>query len=489
MLRETCVISNIIYINNMTIGYILDQQVDYYKINFPKAILENVGVFLYYYDDLILMKLFSGLNFKNILQMSVDVLNKNTYLVTPSTQNHFLNFQMINNSEITTLIETKQPITLFEYMESLMAFYIQVDKLKHTYLFNRYLVKKNIISVLMVFIEFYMKHQNNEKNNKNISLATDYIKNQIFISNIKKLTQTKNFSQFVFLLIMDNLNYFEESVKFFEQIHELKIQITKPFLSINEKMKIEDSIFQNVTNLNQNLGDLKQNLKFIELLANSFPDYLLSDICGDKLITLLIFPLYKTLNSKNNSENKKNCYKYNKFQNDLSFSFIYPFIYNIFYSLSDNDIFIQELFLNHQSSSYEILTVFPMFKKVILQIEQDNSEFKYDIDGKISCVLEKLSKMIEENKEQPNIEYPLEFCDPLLMTPFKYPYLLPESKNFIEKNTILSHLMLYKNDPFTRSELDIDTLEKFNDLPETKLQVQELMNKFMKWKKEQGIKE
>ena len=484
ILRETCIISNIVYVNDMTVGYILKQDVNYYKINFPKILLENIGVFLYYYDDLSLMKLFTGLNFTNILKIFVNILNKNSYSVTPSTQNHFLNFQIINNSEITTLIETKQPITLFKYMQSLVAFYIQVDKLKHTYLFNRYLAKQNINSGLMVFIEFYVKHQHNKKHNKNISLATDYIKTQIFLSNIKTLTESKNFSQYVFLLIMDNLNYFEESIKFFEQIQELEMQINKPYLAFNEKMRIEDAIFRNVTNLKLYLSDLNENFKLLELLSNSFPEYLLNDICGNKLITLLIFPLHKSFNSKNK---KRNCYKYNKFNNNLSFLMIYKFIYNIFHSLSDDTTFIEQLFLNHQSSSYEILSLFPKFKKIILQIEHDNSEFKYDDNGKISLVLDQLSKMIEENKEQPIIEYPSEFCDPLLMTPFKHPYLLPESKNFIDKNTILSHLMLYKNDPFTRSPLDIEELEKFNDLPETKQRVQELMNKFMEWKKKQGL--
>ena len=90
---------------------------------------------------------------------------------------------------------------------------------------------------------------------------------------------------------------------------------------------------------------------------------------------------------------------------------------------------------------------------------------------------------LEENYDVMDI--PSEFCDPLLMTPIKEPVILPESKLIVDKNCIVSHLMLDQTDPFNRTKLTIDELEKFNQLEENKKTLDDFKIRFQKWKTNQ----
>ena len=78
--------------------------------------------------------------------------------------------------------------------------------------------------------------------------------------------------------------------------------------------------------------------------------------------------------------------------------------------------------------------------------------------------LEEINKKIINNKN--NINYPDEFCDPLLRTPITEPCLLPESNIYIDKNSIIPHLLIDHTDPFNRSKLTLKMLEDYNNKPE-----------------------
>ena len=67
------------------------------------------------------------------------------------------------------------------------------------------------------------------------------------------------------------------------------------------------------------------------------------------------------------------------------------------------------------------------------------------------------------------------------MTPIKEPVLLPDSGIFIDKDTIISHLLNDETDPFNRNKLTKDILENFNNLPKTLILINEFKERIHIW--------
>ncbi len=72
---------------------------------------------------------------------------------------------------------------------------------------------------------------------------------------------------------------------------------------------------------------------------------------------------------------------------------------------------------------------------------------------------------IQDIKE--DIEPPDELCDPIMQTLIETPVMLPNSDIIMDKGVISRHLLTDKYNPFTRDELTMESLEAFNDLPDT----------------------
>ena len=85
-------------------------------------------------------------------------------------------------------------------------------------------------------------------------------------------------------------------------------------------------------------------------------------------------------------------------------------------------------------------------------------------------------------------EFPAEFCDPLLCTPIDNPVLLPESKIFMDKNSIMSHLMQDQTDPFNRTKLTKEELDEYNKQPDILEKIDNFVSKIEEWKKENSKK-
>ena len=65
------------------------------------------------------------------------------------------------------------------------------------------------------------------------------------------------------------------------------------------------------------------------------------------------------------------------------------------------------------------------------------------------------------SRQQDDEDYgdvPEEFLDPILYTLMKDPVKLPSSGVFIDRATIVSHLLSDATDPFNRSSLSVDML-------------------------------
>jgi len=94
--------------------------------------------------------------------------------------------------------------------------------------------------------------------------------------------------------------------------------------------------------------------------------------------------------------------------------------------------------------------------------------------------IEQLRQSIEKIEYKDDL--PSDFCDPLLYTPIEDPVILPESKIFMDRKSILNHLLHDESDPFNRTSLTRDELEDHNNLPENKEKIKEFLEKLDNWK-------
>jgi len=110
------------------------------------------------------------------------------------------------------------------------------------------------------------------------------------------------------------------------------------------------------------------------------------------------------------------------------------------------------------------------FEKVIALKEDNKIKIEYFMYQKFLKLIEKL-KIMKIEIEKNTINYddaPEEFFDPITTLLMEDPVLLPSSKNIIDRNTILTHLLSDPTDPFNRSPLSKDMLI---ECPEIKMKI------------------
>ena len=74
-----------------------------------------------------------------------------------------------------------------------------------------------------------------------------------------------------------------------------------------------------------------------------------------------------------------------------------------------------------------------------------------------------------------------------MFTPIKNPVILPESQVFIDIKSISNHLLNDQTDPFNRTKLTLDELEKFNLLPVNIIKIKDFKKKILDWKNKNRI--
>ena len=125
-------------------------------------------------------------------------------------------------------------------------------------------------------------------------------------------------------------------------------------------------------------------------------------------------------------------------------------------------------------------TKYPLFNQLFLDYEKQQSNniytelnnilFNESIHSwELYYNLLNLEKNINNNnnkKESNSKIIPDKFLDPLLNSIITNPVILPDSKQFIDKSTILKHLENNETDPFTRTKLTINELNEYNSSDE-----------------------
>ena len=101
-------------------------------------------------------------------------------------------------------------------------------------------------------------------------------------------------------------------------------------------------------------------------------------------------------------------------------------------------------------------------------------------------IFNKLLKEIDNNLETEDkfekIDIPDEFSDPILQTLITDPVELPNNI-IISRSTIFQHLMSSNENPFDRTELTVDILDKYNSKLEVINRINEFKKKLEDWKK------
>jgi len=99
-----------------------------------------------------------------------------------------------------------------------------------------------------------------------------------------------------------------------------------------------------------------------------------------------------------------------------------------------------------------------------------------------------------EIEEEFKCDVPDEFLDPLTYFPIDDPVILPFENNggdtetiFMEKSTLIKHLLNKEENPFTRSRLTIEELELYNKKEDSLTKIENYKKMFDKWKQENKL--
>ena len=114
------------------------------------------------------------------------------------------------------------------------------------------------------------------------------------------------------------------------------------------------------------------------------------------------------------------------------------------------------------------LSLHPKFCSALLEIH-DIEKWEEITDERFNLMYISLSDHYKNEKFVfDNIDkIDKKFIDPLMYTIIKEPIILPGSKVLMDKEHILRHLKTSNNfDPFTRTELTEEMIEKYNSQPE-----------------------
>ena len=129
----------------------------------------------------------------------------------------------------------------------------------------------------------------------------------------------------------------------------------------------------------------------------------------------------------------------------------------------------------------------PKFQKELLDSNQD---FNIDHTKQVfslakiedqTCIQELIQKIKIKKEESTAIDFPIEFLDPLLCTPIKNPVILPITNTIMDRDVIERYLLEKQENPFDRSELNIDILNNHNETEIAKMSIEDFLSKLNEW--------
>lgn len=150
----------------------------------------------------------------------------------------------------------------------------------------------------------------------------------------------------------------------------------------------------------------------------------------------------------------------------------------VYLEISHSAHVIQEIMLDKRSyypDMFENIATELLNLNKINELEQVNFQMiKTIVDTKIKSKNNNVI-LIDDS------EIPDDIIDPIMCSIIREPILLPSSKTIMDKSVISRYLLTDKEDPFNRYPLDIEELEKFNNLPDTIEKIKPIKNKIKQY--------
>lgn len=133
-------------------------------------------------------------------------------------------------------------------------------------------------------------------------------------------------------------------------------------------------------------------------------------------------------------------------------------------------------------------------KNLYNEMVKETLIYKEEIYETVSALIDDytlIQRLQNVENEDEDEHIPDQFLDPLTDLPIKKPVLLPSMKNvadklFIDRSTIVRHLLNREENPFNRDHLTITELDEYNKRPDIKLETDKFLQEYQKWKESSG---
>ena len=297
-------------------------------------------------------------------------------------------------------------------------------------------------------------------------------------------------------IFKNNINFDRNKLKIFKKITKDKFNSFITLL-ISEGNELLSKISINHTKIYNNMVyDYNNNCRYISTIYKIykyliFLGYILEIDNNDKTnifiskineFTHTIFPIFWNIRLYCETVELRNIinitYVTENFSNiiDSIISMLFNIINNhivsdkyISYVIKNNDIYNKKAFINTKNliGFYRI----PNLNKTV-----------FDVMDYYISKLDTFSFNYHNKKDKFKNEIPSDFLDPIYYTPITNPVELPDTKNIVDKDIILNHLVFHKKNPFNGLHLDENILVEYNNLDEVQKRVSIFINKFNKWK-------
>ena len=390
--------------------------------------LLNNNLFILYFKRKInilnLIKLINKLN--NNLQINLHIKSKLTTTIYNYRELIYQHYCLI-----TTIQKDEDNLTLVKFIEGSYQNYLTFHKSKSTWLFYEKMYNK--IDILSFLIYIYDKK----------------LPKKFFVNN--NSNTINHIVQKIIYIVLEDI--IELNKKLFQSCEKIE----KESQTKIEKNKIKMAIEKNKINFNL----IEINLEFINvILTTCFSNLFQEEIIMKQVILTIHYLLEKNIIFKfkdffpiifDNIEFKLELNKYRT-------------IYNLLIDIMSNKIFIK-------NDNY-------------LQITKKNKYFKesnlnlinYECDN-FRFFIFKLTTLKQTETVEDEIKYPSEFYDPIMFSLIKDPVYLPDSDLVVDRTVITQYLVTNDIDPFTRSKLTQDILEKHNQKKEIQEKIKLFLNK------------
>ena len=328
--------------------------------------------------------------------------------------------------------------------------------------------KCDFLEYFIVYINYYIMY--NKVNNTIIYFLENVI--QLYINNVDELTEYK-FTIFSIIRSIITIPESHNKIKYFidsnYDIYYLFIQditsnidsyTTKFIEDINKSdLQIYAYIIDEIIEILYGVIDINSNLFCSKEFLIGFIVTL--NCCFNKL-----FKYYKSIINKT---------EYIDIKLQETIIRIHKDIFNIYLALYDKSEIVNLISNDIRSWDYNLF----MECLDIINEKKLISPNKINI---IRNILEEINTIELSNKEQNNKKVPEELCDPIMGTLIEDPVILPSSGIFIDKTTILRHLLVNKTDPFNRDLLTSEILDTYNNTTKIKAKICDFKNKIDIWR-------